>query len=142
MIFSELYCAYYNTVAKVLGAAVGGGLDKDRLRRIIEENAFAESALEIEPALTEQKWQLLLPNGRAAVRHIPTMPLTTLEKRWLKAIYLDPRVRLFTDEIPETNTESGNFRSPGFGPFPGMPVAYNGDGKGRRLRFRRCLADH
>ena len=32
--------------------------------------------------------------------HTPTMPLTTLQKQWLKAISLDPRVKLFGVSFP------------------------------------------
>lgn len=32
------------------------------------------------------------------VKHKPTMPLTTLQKRWLKTLLLDKRIRLFIDD--------------------------------------------
>jgi len=35
-----------------------------------------------------------------SLEHKPTMPLTSLQKRWLKAISLDPRVKLFGVEFP------------------------------------------
>ena len=95
MIFSELYCAYYNTVAAVLRKAVQRPLTKEDLRTVIERCAFSESVLSIEPALTSEKWQLLRPDGTTPLLHPPTMPLTVLQKRWLKAISLDPRIRLF-----------------------------------------------
>lgn len=98
MIFSELYSTYYNTVAHILKAAVDHPLQKDELRSIIAQNAFGESVLNIEPAITEERWQLLNPDGSTAIKHAPTLPLTLLEKRWLKAIFQDPRIRLFTDE--------------------------------------------
>lgn len=98
MIFSELYSAYYNTVAGILKLAVQQPLTKGELRNIIEKNAFGESILNIEPALSEERWQLLRPDGTTPLKHVPSMPLTTLEKRWLKAICADPRIRLFTDE--------------------------------------------
>lgn len=101
MIFSELYGVYYNTVAKVLKAAVARPLRKEELRTIIEQNAFGESILNIEPALNGERWQLLRPDGTTPIRHIPTMPLTLLEKRWLRAICMDPRIRLFGDELPD-----------------------------------------
>ena len=41
---------------------------------------------------------MLNPDGSTALKHTPTLPLTLLEKRWLKAIFRDPRIRLFTDE--------------------------------------------
>ena len=45
MIFSELYSAYYNTVAGVLRTAVQRPIDKKELRAIVEENAFGESEI-------------------------------------------------------------------------------------------------
>ena len=100
MIFSELYSAYYNTVARILTAAIEQPLEKKELRTIIEETAFGESILNIEPALCGERWQLLHKDGTTSLRHTPTMPLTTLQKRWLKAISLDARIRLFTDDFP------------------------------------------
>ncbi len=101
MIFSELYSAYYNTVAAVLREAVRRPLGKGELRAIVEENAFGESVLNVIPALTGQKWRLLLPDGSTPLENVPTMPKTTLEKRWLKAVCSDPRMRLFSDSLPD-----------------------------------------
>ena len=98
MFFSELYSAYYNTVAGVLKIAVKQPLKKNELREIIEKNAFGESILNIEPALAEERWQLLRSDGSTPIAHSPSMPITTLEKRWLRAIYADPRIRLFVDD--------------------------------------------
>ena len=47
MIFSELYGAYYNTVAAVLRKAVQRPLTKEDLRTVIERCAFSESVLSI-----------------------------------------------------------------------------------------------
>ena len=95
MIFNEIYGAYYNTVAKILKAAVEHPLSRSDLRQIIEENAFGESILNIEPALTGGQWQLLNPDGSTQLKNAPSLPLTTLEKMWLKSLSLDPRVKLF-----------------------------------------------
>lgn len=95
MIFSELYSAYYQTVANILAAAVSGKLMEKEMQRLVAEHAFSESVLTIIPALKEGRWQLLTKDMRTPVIHEPTMPLTMLEKRWLKAISLDPRVVLF-----------------------------------------------
>lgn len=99
--FSELYSSYYNAVAAIVKAACDHPLQKGELREIINENAFGESLLNMEPALTEERWQLLTKDGSTPIRHAPTMPLTTLQKRWLKAISLDPRIRLFSDDLPD-----------------------------------------
>ena len=101
MIFSELYSAYYNTVAEILKTAVDHPLSKNELRMIIEEKAFGESILNIEPALTDERWQLLFKNGSTTLENTPTMPLTELQKRWLKSVSLDPRVQLFDASFPD-----------------------------------------
>lgn len=101
MIFSELYSVYYNTVAEILKAAIDHPLGKNELRRIVEERAFGESILNIEPSLAEGRWQLLKRDGTTPIQSVPSMPLTMIQKRWLKAISLDSRIRLFQDELIE-----------------------------------------
>lgn len=95
MIFSELYSAYYNTVAAIIGRLIRGTCTEEELHRIVEEKAFGESTLTILPALKSGRWPLVRPDMTTPLTHIPTMPLTTLQKRWLKAISLDPRMKLF-----------------------------------------------
>lgn len=95
MIFSEFYSAYYNTVAAVLTEAVSHPLSDNELRAIVESHAFGESLLSIPSALREERWQLIKADGTTPIQRRPDMPLTILQKRWLKAIALDPRIRLF-----------------------------------------------
>lgn len=99
MIFNELYSAYYNTVAAILSQAVQHPVTKEELRKIIDEKAFSESILSIEPSLTGGKWQLLKTDGSTPIEHAPVIPLTILQKRWLKAISLDPRMKLFEFDV-------------------------------------------
>ena len=99
MIFSELYSAYYNTVAKIIGSIIDGERDERKLLRIVTENAFGESITTILPALKSGRWQLMRGDMTTPLEHKPTMPLTLIEKRWLKAISLDPRIRLFGIEL-------------------------------------------
>lgn len=101
MIFSELYSAYYNTVAAIISAIIEGEHSEKELQRLVAEHAFGESALTILPALKSGKWQLVHPDMTTPLEHKPTMPLTTLQKQWLKAISLDPRMQLFGVELPE-----------------------------------------
>ena len=98
MIFSELYGVYYKTVASILKAAVDHPLQENEINQIVEKHAFGESMLTIPAALKEGKWQLLRDNGTTPLNHAPAIPLTLLQKRWLKAIMHDPRIQLFTDE--------------------------------------------
>ena len=101
MIFSELYSAYYNTVARIITAAFDKNTTEKDLDRIVSENAFSESVLTIMPSLKSGKWKLLDGNLRPLLKHEPTMPLTLLQKRWLKAVSLDKRVRLFDVQFPD-----------------------------------------
>ena len=95
MIFSELYSAYYNAVAEILAKAIDGERDEKVLRKIVEEKAFGESAVTVLPALKSGKWQLMKSDLTPVIKHKPTMPLTLLQKMWLRAVSLDPRVTLF-----------------------------------------------
>jgi len=101
MIFSELYSAYYNTVAAILSRVMDGECSEKELRKIVSDYAFGESALTIIPSLKGEKWQLVHSDMTTSLKHKPTMPLTTLQKQWLKAIFLDPRVRLFDVDFPD-----------------------------------------
>ena len=101
MIFSELYSAYYNAVAAILSRVIGGGCSEKELQQIVAERAFGESVLSILPSLKSGKWQLTHPDMTTTLEHPPTMPMTMLQKRWLKAISLDPRVKLFGVEFPD-----------------------------------------
>ena len=101
MIFSEIYSAYYNVMAKVLRAAVSYPLEKGALYEIIQEHAFGESILNIQKAIREEHWQLMKADGTTPIQHPPTLPLTNLQKRWLKAISLDPRMKLFDVTFPD-----------------------------------------
>lgn len=95
MIFSELYSVYYNTVAAIISSILDGENSERELQKIVADRAFGESVLTIMPSLKNEKWQLIHPDMTTSIEHKPTMPLTTLQKRWLKAISLDPRVKLF-----------------------------------------------
>ncbi|MCO7121372.1 WYL domain-containing protein [Ihubacter massiliensis] len=95
MLFHEIYGCYYNTVARILKEARKGTVDWDAMRQIVSENAFSESFLTIEPALKKQEWKLIDEKGLTPLKHDPSLPVSLLQKRWLKAISLDPRIQLF-----------------------------------------------
>ena len=100
MIFSELYSAYYNAIASIIAEVIEGEHSEKELQKVVSERAFGESVLTIMPSFKSEKWQLVHPDMTTALEHKPTMPLTTLQKQWLKAIALDPRIKLFGVEIP------------------------------------------
>lgn len=101
MVFSELYSAYYQAVAKILERAFDPNVTEKDLQKCVEENAFSESVLTILPALKSGRWPLLKEDLSPVLAHVPSTPLTLLEKRWLKAISLDPRIQLFGAEFPD-----------------------------------------
>lgn len=95
MLFSEVYGSYFNVVAKVIEQAIDGTLTDKNLYEIVSENAFSESVMNIPTALKSGEWKLITPEYNTPIKHKPTMPLTTLEKRWLKSLLDDPRIKLF-----------------------------------------------
>lgn len=99
MIFNEIYNTYYTTVAKIISAAVDGELTKKRMEEIVHKYAFSESFMQIIPALENEEWQLIHKDYTTPVMHKPQMPMTILQKRWLKAICNDKRFKLFGIEI-------------------------------------------
>ena len=101
MFFNEIYGAYYNAVSKILAKAVEKPVTPKDIRKIVEESAFGESSINIENSLLSEKWQLITKNGDTPLESKPSLPLTTLGKRWLKAISLDPRVKLFGEDFSE-----------------------------------------
>ena len=100
MLFSEYYGEYYACVSEILSEAVEGTLTKERISEIAAKQGFGESVLTIPANLKNGNWPLIMPDCKTRFHHIPAHPMTLLQKRWLKALLLDPRIRLFglTDE--------------------------------------------
>ena len=97
MIFSEIYGKYYQAVAEMLRLALENRLTEKKLYEI-SGKAFSESVLSIPAAIQQKKWPLLGPGLSSILRNKPFMPLSLLEKRWLKSLIADKRIRLFMPE--------------------------------------------
>ncbi len=95
MLFHEIYGSYYQAVSAILGEAVRGTLTKKRLNELVQTHAFGESLLNIPDGLTGERWRLLHRDLTPELDKEPERPLTLLEKRWLRSLLLDPRIRLF-----------------------------------------------
>ena len=107
--YNEIYSYYYNTVARLIALAVRYELDEDSEYEVLHENAFFSEDLIIRSLHDGlREWRLLggfdpeldvdddyHPN----IEYALDMPVTTLEKRWLKSILTDPRIRLFGADI-------------------------------------------
>lgn len=98
MLFNEIYSRYFQVVASILSQAADGCLTQRRLTELVREKAFAESVFTIPTALTKGEWPLLTKDLAPVLSHKPSMPLTTLEKRWMKALMQDPRIALFAPD--------------------------------------------
>ena len=106
MIFSEVYGAYYNTVAAVIKKAVRHPVSEAEIREIIEKHAFGESKVIIPEAIKSERWQLITKDGITHIKNNPSLPLSILQKQWLKAVACDQRIRLFGDiDIDFTDVE-------------------------------------
>ncbi|MDR1800578.1 MAG: WYL domain-containing protein [Lachnospiraceae bacterium] len=95
MLFSEVYSAYFNAIAAIITDTLEGEINEKRIVRIIRDRAFSESVLSIIPSLKNGDWLIMDKNFNTPIKNKPSMPLTILQKRWLKALLLDPRIRLF-----------------------------------------------
>ncbi len=94
-LFHEMYGGYYRAVAAILQKGLTGPVTKADMIALCDRYARGESALTIPEPLQSGQWPLMDGEGRSLVKNAPTMPLTLLERRWLKAVSLDPRVGLF-----------------------------------------------
>ena len=95
MLFSEFYGAYFACVAEILSEAVEGTLTKVKISEIAAKQGLGESVLTIPANLRNGNWPLITPDCKTPIRHLPPHPTTLLQKRWLKTLLLDPRIRLF-----------------------------------------------
>lgn len=104
MIFSEIYGSYFSVVADIIWKAVHGNLTEKDLFEIVRKKGFGESTLNIPEKLKRAEWPLITEDYKTPIRHEPDMPLTTLEKQWMKAILTDPRAKLF--DLNDTGLEN------------------------------------
>jgi hypothetical protein len=97
-LFSEIYSCYYKVVDKILNAALENPLSKLDITKIIDDNAFSESAFYIIPKLLDGEWNLMKSKDNKYISKLEgkiKLPVTNLEKAWLKSLLSDRRIRLF-----------------------------------------------
>lgn len=107
-LFSEIYNCYYQVVARIMEETQMHPLTRQEMTGIAEAYGYEESALAIIPNLMDESWKLLAPGKRqehggnsyqTVLEHHPSVPLTSLQKSWLKSLLEDARISLFfTDE--------------------------------------------
>ena len=100
--FSEIYGCYYKIVEQILKTAAENPVTRQEIINITEQLGFSESVLTVPDKLCAGDWSLLeqtAPNEFISkLEHLPQMPLTLLQKRWLKSLLSDNRVSLFLDD--------------------------------------------
>lgn len=114
MLFSEIYSTYYTAVAKLIEKAIDGELTNKNAEQIIDSTAFSESFIYILDNIKNEQWKIISSDFKTPIKHKPQMPLTTLQKRFLKAITLDPRFKMFSDEIKGLEDVEPLYRSDNF----------------------------
>lgn len=97
-LFSEIYSCYYQVLRHILCSQ--NALTMQEIREQISQEGFGESMLSIIPKLEDGSWNLFKKDGdlyRSKISFAFTVPLSALEKSYLKALLLDLRIGLFLD---------------------------------------------
>ena len=102
-LFDKVYGCYYRVVRHILEQAAAGPVKRYQVEELCRRYGFEESVLALEPKLFGGSLPLLDGEGRSRLKNSPPkLPLTGLQKSWLKALTADARFALFfTDEERE-----------------------------------------
>lgn len=101
--FSEIYGCYYRIVAEILARSKMDTISRQEIMDITERFGFAESLLTVPNKLLSGQWSFLEKVAEneytSRLGHCPQIPLTLLQKRWIKSLVYDRRISLFlTDD--------------------------------------------
>ncbi|SDE79805.1 WYL domain-containing protein [Sporomusa acidovorans] len=103
-LFSEIHSRYFYIISEILKTAAVRKLTGEDIAATVSRLGFAETSLELTPQLLNitNNGYFLLKNDSSGyiplVENVPPLTLTTLQKRWLKAIIEDKRFALFADK--------------------------------------------
>lgn len=98
-LYSEIYNCYYNIIHDLLRK--NGPFSKDELSSVIESKGFDETILYLIPKLDSGEWDFFEKNNDVYISKLkgePAFVLSLLQKRWLKSILSDNRIKLFLDD--------------------------------------------
>lgn len=98
-LFSEIYNCYYQIIKSILECKPE--LSLDELRSHISENGYEESLLYLIPKLQSGEWNLFEQDGDTYISRLTGdfyVPLTELQKSYIKAILQDLRMQLFLEK--------------------------------------------
>ena len=98
-LFSEVYGCYYAVVAEILRSAP---LTRAQAEELAAGRGYGESVIQLIPKLLGGRdWPLLEERDgllHSRLDRLPVLPVTHLERAWLKALLADPRLRLFLSD--------------------------------------------
>lgn len=97
-LFDKVYSCYYRVVRKILEEASCHPITRNDMENTASRYGFGESALTIVPKLVNKEWDLLnTEDGKSFYpKTVPgRLPLTGLQRSWLKALLADRRIQCF-----------------------------------------------
>ena len=110
MLFHEVYSKYYYAIAQILTQTHNKPLSQKEIEdNIVKKNTFKETYLYNDFFKNDPDkniWKKLTQKNEkgqyeSRLKHIPEKPLTILEKRWLKSIISDPKMKLFFSDTEQ-----------------------------------------
>lgn len=106
-LFSEVYGCYYQVLRHLLSNAKGHKLSE--LQQQIMEESFGESMLYMIPKLESGEWNLFTKEGElfySKIREDFAVPISKLQKSYLKALIEDARICLFLENSVKVQLEN------------------------------------
>lgn len=100
-LFTEIYNCYFQIVDEICKMASEKSITEKEMLNLATRFGYEESGLTIVPKLTEGNWNLLDKTEEgyiSKVDNLEVIPLTILQKRWLKSILSDEKTGLFLDK--------------------------------------------
>lgn len=102
-VFSKIYSCYYQIVGVVLSRALEqGSITNNEINEIINVYGFKESSFYLYPKLISDDWSLLkqVEEGTysANIQNNIKVPLSGLQKSFIKSMLQDPKITLFFSE--------------------------------------------
>ena len=106
-LFSEIYNCYFQVIKSLIEKKQC--ISEKEIRFYIQNNCFEESILYLLPKLTEKGWGFYEKQDGIFCSKLSTdfyVPLTDLQRAYLKAILMDDKIGLFLsdDEVAEINS--------------------------------------
>lgn len=109
-LFDKIYNCYFQVVSCILDEASIQPATKAGIQSVFDEMGFLESGFTMIPKLTDGTWNFLDQTGHdlfiAKLDSLEDVPLTNLQRSWIKALLEDVRFQLFftDDEFSQLQT--------------------------------------